>query len=103
MLSITMKLHRLFFVTVCVCSLAAAVFGQEKPGGTLQKGKDAGVIVIGTREASIPFFYYDENNQGVGYSQDLTNLAVGAGKKKLKLPKLKMKAGSVTPQTRNSF
>src|SRR5580704_2090875 len=100
MLSITMKLHRLFFVSVCVCSLAASVFGQEKPGGTLQKIKDAGVIVIGTRESSIPFSYYDENNQVVGYSQDLANLAVAAVKQKLNLPNLRVKLVPVTSQTR---
>ena len=95
-----MKLHRFFFVSVCVCSLAASVFGQEKPGGTLQKIKDAGVIVIGTRESSIPFSYYDENNQVVGYSQDLANLAVAAVKQKLNLPNLRVKLVPVTSQTR---
>src|SRR5260370_3041908 len=100
MLSITMKLHRFFFVSVCACSLAASVFGQEKPGGTLQKIKDAGVIVIGTRESSIPFSYYDENNQVVGYSQDLANLAVASVKQKLNLPNLRVKLVPVTSQTR---
>jgi len=100
MLSITMKLHRLFFVSLCVCSLTASIFGQEKPGGTLKKIKDAGVIVVGTRESSIPFSYYDENNQVVGYSQDLANLAVAAVKQKLNLPNLKVKLVPVTSQTR---
>jgi glutamate/aspartate transport system substrate-binding protein len=74
--------------------------GQEKPGGTLQKIKDGGVIVIGTRESSIPFSYYDQNNQVVGYAQDLANLVVDAVKQKLNLPNLREKLVPVTSQTR---
>ena len=59
-----------------ICLFSNIVLGQEKPGGTLEKIKEAGVIVIGTRESSIPFSYYDQNNQVVGYAQDLANLAV---------------------------
>ena len=78
MLSTTMKPYRLFFVTVCACFLTTAVLGQEKPGGTLQKIKDANLIVLGTRESSIPFSYYDQNNEVVGYAQDLADLVVTA-------------------------
>jgi glutamate/aspartate transport system substrate-binding protein len=83
---------------VCLFSNFAA--GQEKPGGTLQKIKDGGVIVIGTRESSIPFSYYDQNNQVVGYAQDLANLVVEAVKQKLNLPNLREKLVPVTSQTR---
>ena len=100
MLSTIMKPYRLFFVTVCACFLATAVLGQEKPGGTLKKIKDAEVIVLGTRESSIPFSYYDENNEVVGYAQDLANLAVAAIKQKLNLPDLRVKLVPVTSQTR---
>lgn len=95
-----MKPYRLFFVTVCACFLGTAVLGQEKPGGTLQKIKDADVIVLGTRESSIPFSYYDQNNEVVGYAQDLANLAVAAIKQKLNLPNLRVKMVPVTSQTR---
>jgi glutamate/aspartate transport system substrate-binding protein len=100
MLSTIMKPYRLFFVTVCACFLATAALGQEKPGGTLQKIKAAEVIVLGTRESSIPFSYYDENNEVVGYAQDLANLAVAAIKQKLNLPNLRVKLVPVTSQTR---
>jgi glutamate/aspartate transport system substrate-binding protein len=100
MFSPIMKPYRFFFVTVCACFLATAVLGQEKPGGTLQKIKDADVIVLGTRESSIPFSYYDENNEVVGYAQDLANLAVAAIKQKLNLPNLRVKLVPVTSQTR---
>lgn len=89
-----------FFVSVCLCLLSNIGLGQEKTGGTLQKIKDAGVIVIGTRESSIPFSYYDQNNQVVGYAQDLANLVVEAVKTKLNLPNLREKLVPVTSQTR---
>jgi glutamate/aspartate transport system substrate-binding protein len=95
-----MKPHRFLFLIFCVCCLSISVLGQEKPGGTLQKIKDSGVIVIGTRESSIPFSYYDENNQVVGFAQDLANLAVAAVKQKLNLPNLRVKLVPVTSQTR---
>ena len=99
MFNLTMKPVRIFFVSVCVCLLSTAGFGQEK-AGSLQKIKDAGVIIIGTRESSIPFSYYDQNNEVVGYSQDLANLVVAAVKQKLNLPNLREKLVPVTSQTR---
>jgi glutamate/aspartate transport system substrate-binding protein len=96
----TPNAKRFLFLILCLCCLSIPVLGQEKPGGTLQKVKDAGVIVIGTRESSIPFSYYDENNQVVGYSQDLANLVVAAVKQKLNLPNLRVKLVPVTSQTR---
>jgi glutamate/aspartate transport system substrate-binding protein len=98
MLSNILKPYGFLFVSACF--LSTAVLGQEKSGGTLGKIKEAGVIVIGTRESSIPFSYYDENNQVVGYAQDLANLAVEAVKQKLNLPNLKVKLVPVTSQTR---
>ncbi|HYZ75278.1 MAG TPA: transporter substrate-binding domain-containing protein, partial [Chthoniobacterales bacterium] len=83
-----------------ICLLSHTCVGQEKPGGTLEKIKEAGVIVIGTRESSIPFSYYDQNNQVVGYAQDLANLAMEAVKQKLNLPNLREKLVPVTSQTR---
>ena len=95
-----MKPDRLLFVCACVFSLSTAVLGQEKSGGTLQKIKDAGVIVIGTRESSIPFSYYDDKNQVVGYSQDLVMKVVDAVKQKLNQPGLQVKLIPVTSQNR---
>jgi len=95
-----MKLYRFLFVSIFVGCLPTAALAQEKPGGTLQKIKDAGVMVLGTRESSIPFSYYDENNEVVGFAQDLANLAVAAVKQKLNLPDLRLKLVPVTSQTR---
>ncbi|NEY10926.1 glutamate/aspartate ABC transporter substrate-binding protein, partial [Yersinia pestis] len=43
---------------------------------TLQKVKNNGVIVVGHRESSVPFSYYDNQQKVVGYSQDYSNLIV---------------------------
>lgn len=44
---------------------AAATTGQS----TLDKIAKNGVIVVGHRESSVPFSYYDNKQQVVGYSQ----------------------------------
>jgi glutamate/aspartate transport system substrate-binding protein len=82
--------------------LAAApgVAAAEELSGTLKKIKDTGVMVIGHRESSIPFSYYDDKNQVVGYSQDLALIVADAVKKKLGLPGLQVKLTPVTSQNR---
>ncbi|MCS5931422.1 hypothetical protein LNQ03_04315 [Klebsiella pneumoniae subsp. pneumoniae] len=40
-----------------------------------------GVIVVGHRESSVPFSYYDNQQKVVGYSQDYSNAIVDAIKK----------------------
>lgn len=56
---------------------------------TLKKIKDNGVIVVGHRESSVPFSYYDNQQKVVGYSQDYSNLIVDAIKKNLMHPTCK--------------
>ena len=58
------------FVLAALASaaLAAPAAAQE---GTLKKIKDSGSITIGHRDASIPFSYYDDRQQPVGYAIDL--------------------------------
>ncbi|MBC9131084.1 glutamate/aspartate ABC transporter substrate-binding protein [Frischella sp. Ac13] len=72
----------------------------EELTGTLAKIKDSGVIVVGHRESSIPFSYYDNNQNVIGYSQDYSNLIVEAVKKELDMPNLKVKYLPVTSKTR---
>ncbi|MBS0370057.1 MAG: amino acid ABC transporter substrate-binding protein, partial [Proteobacteria bacterium] len=54
-------------LTAGLTTLPAAA--QESP--TLKKIKDSGTISLGHRESSIPFSYYDDKQQVVGYSQEL--------------------------------
>jgi glutamate/aspartate transport system substrate-binding protein len=68
--------------------------------GTLKKIKDSGSITIGHRDASIPFSYYDDKQQVVGYAVDLCHRIVDAVKTELKMPKLETKYQLVTSANR---
>ncbi len=67
---------------------------------TLDKIKASGVIVVGHRESSVPFSYYDNQQKVVGYSQDYSNAIVEAVKKQLNKPDLQVKQIPVTSQNR---
>jgi glutamate/aspartate transport system substrate-binding protein len=88
-------------VALCAVVLGAAfaapAVAQE---GTLKKVKDSGTITIGHRDASIPFSYYDDKQQPVGYSIDLCLKIVDALKAELKLPKIDVKYQLVTSANR---
>ena len=73
-------------------------FAQES--ATLAKIKSSGTIALGHRESSIPFSYYDDKQQVVGYSQELMLKVVDAVKAELKLPALAVKLTPVTSQNR---
>ncbi|MCM3755466.1 hypothetical protein M3665_26465, partial [Bacillus licheniformis] len=62
------------------CALAGTAHAQALTG-TLKKIKDTGVIALGHRESSIPFSYYDQNQQVVGYSREFQLKVVDAVKK----------------------
>src|SRR3954447_5404557 len=68
--------------------------------GTLKKIKDSGSITIGHRDASIPFSYYDDKQQVVGYAVDLCHRIVDAVKSELKMPNLKVNYQLVTSANR---
>ena len=68
--------------------------------GTLKKIKDTGAISLGHRESSIPFSYYDDKQQVIGYSQEIMLKVVDAIKADLKLSKLEIKLLPVTSANR---
>src|SRR5258705_732573 len=78
-------------------SIALPATAQE---GTLKKIKDSGSITIGHRDASIPFSYYDDKQQPVGYAMDLCLRIADAVKAELKMPKLEVKYQLVTSANR---
>ena len=55
--------------------VAAGIVAGPAPAqeltGTLKKIKDTGTITLGHRESSLPFSYYDDRQQVVGYAMDL--------------------------------
>jgi glutamate/aspartate transport system substrate-binding protein len=87
----------LLTATVAAAALALPAVAQE---GTLKKIKDSGSITIGHRDASIPFSYYDDKQQPVGYAMDLCLRIADAVKTELKMPKLDVKYQLVTSANR---
>ncbi len=79
--------------------IASSASAQE-PTGTLKKIKESGSITIGHRDASIPFSYYDDKQQPVGYTLEMCSRIVDAIKAQLKLPKIDVKYQLVTSATR---
>jgi glutamate/aspartate transport system substrate-binding protein len=80
-------------------ALAFAATGAAQEG-TLKKIKDSGSITIGHRDASVPFSYYDDKQQPVGYAMDLCARIVEAVKKEVGVPNLKVNYQLVTSANR---
>ena len=90
--------RRLF--PLIACALVSPSLRAEELTGTLKKIKESGFIAIGHRESSIPFSYYDDKQQVVGYSHDVALRVVEDLKQELKLPSLQVKLVPVTSQNR---
>jgi glutamate/aspartate transport system substrate-binding protein len=80
--------------------LGLAVCGTAGAQDTLKKIRDSGTITLGHRDSSIPFSYYDDKQQVVGYAMDICGKIVDAIKANLKLKKLDVKLNPVTSATR---
>lgn len=88
-----------FTVLAALAAFAVALpaLAQE---GTLKKIKDSGSITIGHRDASLPFSYYDDKQQPIGYAMDLCAKIVDAVKAELKMPGIKTNYQLVTSANR---
>src|SRR3954447_1867241 len=86
-----------WLLTAIVVAFSATAVAQE---GTLKKIKDSGSITIGHRDSSLPFSYYDDKQQPVGYAMDLCLRIVDAVRTDLKLPNLKVNYQLVTSANR---
>lgn len=93
-----MTRFRSFLILVVAAAATAAV--AQQPSGTLAKIRDSGAIVLGVRDASIPFSFLDDNQNAVGYSVDLCNRVAEAVKAELKLPRLEVRKQVVTSANR---
>ena len=88
---------RFTFVIAVLALFSAGAVAQD---GTLKKIKDTGSITIGHRDASLPFSYYDDKQQPIGYAMDLCARIVDAVKAHLKLPAIKTNYQLVTSANR---
>lgn len=96
-----MKSTRLFAALLCFV-VSMPVLAAELTG-TLKKIKDSRSITLGHRESSIPFSYYDDQQNVIGYSQDLMLKIVDAIQREVKIDKLAIKMLPVTSQNRISL
>jgi len=94
---------RCMAAAVLAFGAGSAIGADADLTGSLKKIKDDGVIVVGYRDASIPFSYYDVDQKPIGYSMDMTNLVIEQIKKQLNLPALKVRQIPITSQNRISL
>jgi glutamate/aspartate transport system substrate-binding protein len=89
-------------IRLSIAAIVLSLFGFQAlaQDGTLKKIKDTGSITIGHRDASLPFSYYDDKQQPIGYAMDLCHRIVNAVKTELKMPKLETKYQLVTSANR---
>jgi glutamate/aspartate transport system substrate-binding protein len=86
--------------TLLAAVLAAAVLTGTASAQTLDKIKKSGTITLGHRDTSIPFSYYDDKQQVVGYAMDICMNIVDAVKAHLKMARIDVKYNPVTSATR---
>lgn len=67
---------------------------------TLRRIRDSGAILVGVREASVPFSFLDAQKQPQGYSVDLCLRIADAIKAELKLPRLEVRFVPVSSANR---
>ena len=78
----------------------AASAGAQETIDTLARIKRDGQVIVGHRESSVPFSYYDNSRKVVGYSQDYSSLIVAAIRNELNLPQLQVKLLPINSQNR---
>lgn len=79
---------------------AALGAASASAGPVLERIRQSGKIVIGHRDASVPFSYLDAEGKPVGYAIDLCMKLTEAVRKKLALNSLKVEFLPVTSATR---
>jgi glutamate/aspartate transport system substrate-binding protein len=87
----------LFAAAALAASFALPAAAQD---GTLKKIKDSGTITVGHRDASLPFSYYDDKQQPIGYAMDICHRIVDAVKAELKMSSIKTNYQLVTSANR---
>lgn len=82
------------------CGPSASQPGNAQGTDTLAKIRRSGTIVLGHRESSVPFSYYNDAKQVIGYSQDLVTEIVAAIRRELNMPDLQVKMVPISPANR---
>lgn len=89
---------------ICMIGLLAAnlpvLAGPSEDSPTLRKIANTGLITLGHRESSIPFSYYDERQQVIGYSHELMLKVVEGIRNELRLSRIDIRLMPVTSANR---
>src|SRR5215831_18723360 len=91
-----MKFRWLLWVAV----LSTAIPAGAQETGALKKIRENGEIVLGVRDASIPFSYADDSGQSIGYSVELCMRVVDHLRQAMKMPGIKVRQQLVTSANR---
>ena len=94
-----MKKIRFSALALTMLCATFAAHGQDLTG-RLATIKARNTIVLGYRESSIPYSYYDNNQDVVGYSHDFAEAIVNDIKAAIGAPNLQVKLIPVNPQNR---
>jgi len=82
---------------------ALSLVANAQESATLKKIRETASITLGHRESSIPFSYYDDRQQVIGYSHELMLKAVEAIQAETRLGKLDIRLMPVTSANRISL
>jgi len=88
--------RKLWVVALCMGLAAPSAWA----GPVLDRIKQSGKLVIGNRDASVPFSYLDENRKPIGYAIDLCLKIAEAVRSKLGLGHLAIEYVTLTSATR---
>jgi glutamate/aspartate transport system substrate-binding protein len=95
-----MKLANIFAPTLAaILSIGSVAHGADTPT-TLKKVEATGTFTVGTRAASFPFNYLDDDNKQAGYAWEIAERITAEVKRKLNRDDIRVKPMEVTPQTR---
>ena len=86
--------------SACALTAAGAASADELESAALRKIRDTGTIVIGVREAAVPFSYMAGGEHATGYSYEIAQRIAANVRETLKLPALRVREVVVTPQNR---
>src|SRR3954470_3724302 len=87
-------------LALALAGLTASGAQAQELTGTLKKIKETGTITLGHRDSSVPFSYYDDKQQVVGYAAELCYKIADAVKAALKDDNIQVKRTPVTSATR---
>jgi len=95
------RLHAAWLaLALCGAAAAAVPPAAQTDSPTLRKIRDAGVITLGYRVASVPFSYLDGKRRPIGYSMDICQRVVDAVRERLQMDDLEVRLMAVSSATR---